>query len=284
MRPGVAQGGLVPLCCSVCIWTTYRHVELAQYAVDMAPVATSCSPSLLVGYLDTCLGRFEHWLRDWGIATNVPKSTSVIFVKTASRSPDQSRFSEGQYSGSKRHDTLGWLLINSLPCRFTWTRWKRRQLKDCPSDTVCCSTSSSSVLWWITHVRSGSPLPAATSGSCKCYNSSVFALRLTYIGTLVTGKFTRIWGSILRRLHQSTDWEFRLNLSWYGERLSSETSKALVPSKSWLKSPMGYWGALMLSMPAEAVSAQQVKRVVSDYSATLMFSVLFLSFKANARA
>jgi hypothetical protein len=64
----------------------------------------------------------------------------------------------------------------------------------CPSETVCCSTSSSSVLWWITHVRFGGPLPAATSGSCKWYNPSVFALRITQLGTLVTGKFTRIWG------------------------------------------------------------------------------------------
>jgi hypothetical protein len=54
--------------------------------------------------------------------------------------------------------------------------------------------SSSSVLCWITHVRSGGPLPAATSGSCKCYNPSVFALRLTHLGTLVTGTFTRNWG------------------------------------------------------------------------------------------
>jgi hypothetical protein len=64
----------------------------------------------------------------------------------------------------------------------------------CPSETVCCSISSSSVLWWITHVRTGSPLPAATSGSCKWYNPSVFALRLMSLGTLVTDKFTRIWG------------------------------------------------------------------------------------------
>jgi hypothetical protein len=64
----------------------------------------------------------------------------------------------------------------------------------CSSETVCCSTSSSSVLWWITYVRSEIPLPAPTSGSYKCYNPSVFALRLTHLGTLVTGKFSRIWG------------------------------------------------------------------------------------------
>jgi hypothetical protein len=77
-------------------------------------------------------------------------------------------------------------LIFGFRGRCTSTRWERRQLKDwvclapsltgqavCPSETVCCSTSSSSVLWWITHVWSGGPLPAATSGSCKFYNPSV---------------------------------------------------------------------------------------------------------------
>jgi hypothetical protein len=43
-----------------------------------------------------------------------------------------------------------------------------------PSETVCCSTSSSSVRWWIAHVRSGGLLPAPTSGSYKWYNPSVF--------------------------------------------------------------------------------------------------------------
>jgi hypothetical protein len=34
----------------------------------------------------------------------------------------------------------------------------------------------------------------STSGSCKCYKPCVFALRLTHLGTLVRGKFTRNWG------------------------------------------------------------------------------------------
>jgi hypothetical protein len=57
----------------------------------------------------------------------------------------------------------------------------------CPSETVCCCTSSSSILRWTTHAQSGGPLAAAMSGSCKCYNPSVFALRTTHLGTLVTG-------------------------------------------------------------------------------------------------
>jgi hypothetical protein len=132
---------------------------------------------------------------------------SLLRRRDASKSPEQCSYSESQYSGSKQHGILGWPLILGLPGRRTSTRWERRQLKDwaclapsltgeaaCPSETVCCFTGSSSVLWWITQVRSAGPLPAATSGSCKWYNPSVFALRLTHLGTLVKGKFTRIWG------------------------------------------------------------------------------------------
>jgi hypothetical protein len=64
----------------------------------------------------------------------------------------------------------------------------------CPLRTACYSTSSSSVVWWTTHARSGGALPTPTSLSCRCCNPSVFALRLTHSGTLVTGQFTTICG------------------------------------------------------------------------------------------
>jgi hypothetical protein len=51
--------------------TPSRHVELAQYADDMALVATSRSPSLLVAYLEAYLARLEHWLRVWRIFIDV---------------------------------------------------------------------------------------------------------------------------------------------------------------------------------------------------------------------
>jgi hypothetical protein len=57
----------------------------------------------------------------------------------------------------------------------------------CLSETVYCSTRSSSVLWWTTHVRHGGPLPAVVPKSCKSYSPSVFALRLTHLGTLIAG-------------------------------------------------------------------------------------------------
>jgi hypothetical protein len=87
MQAGVVQGGLItPVLFSLYVKdipTTSRHDELAQYADDTALVATSRSPSLLVSYLETYLGRLEHWLRDWRIAINVSKSAAVLVANTA---------------------------------------------------------------------------------------------------------------------------------------------------------------------------------------------------------
>jgi hypothetical protein len=61
MRAGAAQGGLVfPVLFSLYVRdmpTSSRHVELVQYADDTALIATSRSPSLLVGYLEAYPGR-----------------------------------------------------------------------------------------------------------------------------------------------------------------------------------------------------------------------------------
>jgi hypothetical protein len=38
-------------------------------------------------------------------------------------------------------------------------------------------------------------LPTAIFESCKYYSPSIFALQLTHLDMLVTGKFTRIWVS-----------------------------------------------------------------------------------------
>jgi hypothetical protein len=112
MRFGEVQGGLVSAVLLSLVNDTptpFRHVELAQYADDTALLATSLSSSLLVGYLEAYLGRLEHWQRDWRIAINVSKSSTVLFVRLrrASKTPDQSSFSESQHSGPKQHGILG---------------------------------------------------------------------------------------------------------------------------------------------------------------------------------
>jgi hypothetical protein len=53
----------------------------------------------------------------------------------------------------------------------------------CPSETACCSTSSSSVPWWTTHVPSGGRLPTLTLINYNYCNPSVFELRLTHPGS-----------------------------------------------------------------------------------------------------
>jgi hypothetical protein len=65
--------------------TPFHHVELVQYADDMALVATSRRPSLIVGYPEAYLGGLEHWPRDWRIAINVSKSAAVLFFTAARR-------------------------------------------------------------------------------------------------------------------------------------------------------------------------------------------------------
>jgi hypothetical protein len=104
---------------------------------------------------------------------------------------------------------------------------------------------------------------------------------------VVTGKLRRVWGSIFRRPHWSTDWETGLRVSWCGEFLSSATWKALVPTEGWLKSHAGKHGELMLSSPVEALP-QKDSQVGATNCLTarrpwLRCSVLFLSYKENAK-
>jgi hypothetical protein len=49
----------------------------------MALVATSRSPSLLVGYPEASLSGLKRWLRDFRIAVNVSKILAVLLVEAA---------------------------------------------------------------------------------------------------------------------------------------------------------------------------------------------------------
>jgi hypothetical protein len=161
MQAGVAQGGLIsPVLFSLYmndIPTPSCHVELAQYADDMALVATSRSPSLLVGYLEACLSRLELWIRDWRIAINISKSTAVLFVKAAKR---MQKPRPVQFLG----ELIQWVetahyLVVTLNTQLTWSAHINQVGKKAAqrlgmlgpllnrrSGLVCCSTSSSSAL------------------------------------------------------------------------------------------------------------------------------------------
>jgi len=82
MRAGVAQGGLIsPVHFSLYVndmLSASHHVELALYPDEMAIIATSRKPTLLVSYLESNLNALQRWLSEWGIAINVPKSTAII--------------------------------------------------------------------------------------------------------------------------------------------------------------------------------------------------------------
>jgi hypothetical protein len=113
MRAWVAQGGLVsPVFFSLCvndIPTPSLHHLLAQYAEDMALVAMSCSPSLLVSYLEAIS---VDWSISYGIG-GLPSTSRraplccLLRPRDASKNPKQCSFSESQYSGSKQHVILG---------------------------------------------------------------------------------------------------------------------------------------------------------------------------------
>jgi hypothetical protein len=82
--------------------------------------------------------------------------------------------------------------------------------------------------------------------------------------------------------------ELWLKVSRYGEALSSETWKALVPTKGGLKSPEGSRGGLMICASVETAPnkvAKSTQRLMpnTDRLPWLRFSVLFLSCNANSR-
>ena len=85
MQAGVAQGGLISLIIfSLCVnglpIPSY-HVYLALYADEMAVIATSRKPTLLVSYLECYLSNSERWLREWRITINVSNSTTMLFTR-----------------------------------------------------------------------------------------------------------------------------------------------------------------------------------------------------------
>jgi hypothetical protein len=75
---------------------------------------------------------------------------------------------------------------------------------------------------------------------------------------------------------------------WCGKLLSLATWKAPVSATSWLTSPTGNWGRLMLSRSHEIVpknATMSTQRLVSNTSQLILrrSCVLFLSLKANCR-
>jgi hypothetical protein len=64
-----------------------HHVEFSFYADDMAIIATSQKPALLVSYLESYLSDLEQSLRDCRIAINNSNSNVMLFAKAHSHIP-----------------------------------------------------------------------------------------------------------------------------------------------------------------------------------------------------
>jgi hypothetical protein len=96
MRAAVAQGVLVsPVLFSLYvndIPTPSRHLVLAQYADGTAVIATYRDPSLLVGYLQACLGRLELCLRSLSTSARA-RLCCLPRLREASDSPGQCSYS-----------------------------------------------------------------------------------------------------------------------------------------------------------------------------------------------
>jgi hypothetical protein len=90
---------------------TSHHDELALYADDMAIIAKSRKPTLLVSYLESYLNDLKRWLSEWRIAINVSKSTAIIFVSAGRRfiQPRPVTFFEDPIQGV---DTTRYLRVN----------------------------------------------------------------------------------------------------------------------------------------------------------------------------
>jgi hypothetical protein len=263
MRAGVVQDGLVsPVLFSLYvndIPTPSRHVELALYAKDKALVATSRTPSLLVGYLEAYLGRLEGGYGFGGLPSTSQRALlwSMLRRRDASKNPEQWSFSESQYSGVILDTQLTWSAhVNQVGKKGgsktgrAWPLLNRRSGLSVRNGVLLYKLLIRPMMDYAypiwraaarSHVRKLQVLQS------KCLHISTNAP--WYVGNKQIHEDLGIpfFANLIRGL------TFRLKASWCGEPLSSATWKAPVPIKGWLKSPTGYRGGLMFSKPAESV-------------------------------
>jgi hypothetical protein len=90
-----------------------------RHANDTSLAETPRKPSLLVSYMETHLGRREHWLREWRIAINVSKDTAVLFAKTVKhiQKPRPVQF----FGEPIQWFETAWFLRVTLDSQLTWT-------------------------------------------------------------------------------------------------------------------------------------------------------------------
>jgi hypothetical protein len=153
IRVWVAQGGLIsPILVSLYVNdmpTPSHHVELALYASDMAIIATSRNPTLLVSYLELYLSDLQRWLTEWRITINVSKRTAIIFARAGRRYIKPRSFT---LFGEpiKWVDTTRYLGMGQ-DIRLIWSphidQVKKKTDKGCPSRLIVLGTDQLNTFW-----------------------------------------------------------------------------------------------------------------------------------------
>ena len=123
-----------------------------------------------------------RWLSEWRIASNVSKSTAIIFGRAGRRfiQPRPVTLFVEPIHWVDKTRYLGWLYIHESPGRLTPIRSGRGLLKEwvswvpswlgrvvSPSGTEFCYISSSSAPWWTMR----DPLPAPMSGGYRWFTN-----------------------------------------------------------------------------------------------------------------
>ena len=159
MQAGVTQGGII----SHVLFTLsvndmpipYRHVELALYADDMAVIATSRKPALLVSYLEAYLADLESG----ETPSTFRRARRCSSLAGASRILVQFGCSGNQSYGWIQPVIWVWPLINSWPGRLHIDQVRKKAPRNwgcgvlswkggvAPGRLFCC-TRSSFVQWW----------------------------------------------------------------------------------------------------------------------------------------
>jgi hypothetical protein len=244
----------------------------------------------LSGDWDWKLRILEHWLRDSKIAISLEEHYCALCWDCETQSPDTSSLSNSEYNWSKQHGISGVSLDTQLTCSAHVSQVGKKEAQGLGVLGPLLNRRSgisvrNSVLLYKKHVPSGGSFLAGTSGSCKCCSSAVFALRLTYTGALLTGKFMKIMG-----FHSRITSEHQQN---FGSRLANAGNPLVRQLERHLCRPSAdrsyqrvteHWcsaGHSRLS-PMWRPSRRNVW-CLSIRLAWLSFSVLVHSCKANAR-
>jgi hypothetical protein len=138
---------------------------------------------------------------------------------------------------------------------------------------LCYFTSGSYVLRWTKYARSGGLLPTAMSGSCKCYNPSIFTLRPTHLGNVDNSQIHQDLGIPFFADHiWALTESFDSKLYDEGNPLVRQLGRPLLTStKGCLKSLTVNRRGRIYSRPVEATPIKRPSRRSAQYPPLLSY-------------